>query len=192
MARRLSGKVAIITGASRGLGQYCALEYGREGAIVAVAARTEQETDPRLPGTIYSTAKLVDEAGGEGFPVVCNVGDENSRIAILASRCRLIVHGDDWPRGDYLRQLGVDEATEYVMHRWPLNLGSTIAAQFLIGATNWVNIWYEPTGPYGIDKIVADFVELTLNGLRGDKPHAIAPTPAPMPTPRKRKGDRPR
>ncbi|MFN8508337.1 MAG: SDR family NAD(P)-dependent oxidoreductase [Dehalococcoidia bacterium] len=84
MARRLSGKVAIITGASRGLGQYCALEYGREGAIVAVAARTEQETDPRLPGTIYSTAKLVDEAGGEGFPVVCNVADPASIDAMVA------------------------------------------------------------------------------------------------------------
>ena len=66
MAGRLAGKVAIITGASRGLGQYCALGYAREGAIVAVAARTEQVTDPRLPGTIHHTAQLVNDAGGEG------------------------------------------------------------------------------------------------------------------------------
>lgn len=78
MAGRLAGKVAIITGASRGLGQYCAVAYGREGATVAVAARTEQVSDPLLPGTIYETAKLVDEAGGEGFPVVCNVADPAS------------------------------------------------------------------------------------------------------------------
>lgn len=75
MAGRLEGKVAIITGASRGLGEYCAVGYGREGAKVVVAARTETETDPRLPGTIYHTAKLVEEAGGEAFPVVCNVAD---------------------------------------------------------------------------------------------------------------------
>ena len=75
MAGRLAGKVAIITGASRGLGQYCAVGYGREGAKVVIAARTETETDPRLPGTIYHTAKLVEEAGGEAFPAVCNVAD---------------------------------------------------------------------------------------------------------------------
>jgi NAD(P)-dependent dehydrogenase (short-subunit alcohol dehydrogenase family) len=75
MAGRLAGKVAIITGASRGLGQYCAVAYAKEGAKVVVAARTEQESDPRLPGTIYATAKLCDEAGGEGFPEVCNVAD---------------------------------------------------------------------------------------------------------------------
>jgi len=83
MAGRLSGKVAIITGASRGLGQYCALEYGKEGAIVAVAARTERETDPRMPGTIHETARMVSEAGGEGFPVVCNVADPASIEAMV-------------------------------------------------------------------------------------------------------------
>ena len=78
MAGRLQGKVAIITGASRGLGQYCAVAYAREGATVVVAARSEQERDPRLPGTIYATARLVEEAGGEAFPVVCNVADNES------------------------------------------------------------------------------------------------------------------
>ncbi len=78
MAGRLDGVVAIITGASRGLGEYCAVGYAREGAKVAIAARTEVEKDERLPGTIYSTAKLVEQAGGEAFPVVCNVADYES------------------------------------------------------------------------------------------------------------------
>ena len=78
MAGRLAGKVAIITGASRGLGQYCAVGYGREGAKVVVAARTEVESDPRLPGTIHDTVRMVEAAGGEGLAVVCNVGDEAS------------------------------------------------------------------------------------------------------------------
>ncbi|MGE0688598.1 MAG: SDR family NAD(P)-dependent oxidoreductase [Dehalococcoidia bacterium] len=78
MAGRLAGKVAVITGSSRGLGQFCALGYGAEGARVVVAARSEEEKDPRLPGTIYHTAKLIEEAGGEAFPVVCNVADAES------------------------------------------------------------------------------------------------------------------
>ena len=83
MAGRLAGKVAIITGASRGLGEYCAVGYAREGAKVVIAARTETETDPRLPGTIYHTAKLVEEAGGEALPVVCNVADNDSVEAMV-------------------------------------------------------------------------------------------------------------
>jgi citronellol/citronellal dehydrogenase len=83
MAGRLAGKVAIITGASRGLGEYCAVGYGREGATVVIAARTEVEKDARLPGTIYHTAQLVEEAGGEAFPVACNVADYESVEAMV-------------------------------------------------------------------------------------------------------------
>jgi NAD(P)-dependent dehydrogenase (short-subunit alcohol dehydrogenase family) len=78
MGNRLEGKVAIITGASRGLGEYCALGFAREGAKVAVAARTTEQKDPRLPGTIYHTCKQIEEAGGEALPIVCNVADESS------------------------------------------------------------------------------------------------------------------
>lgn len=96
MAGRLAGKVAIITGASRGLGQYCAIGYGREGAKVVVAARTENVTDERLPGTIYDTARMVEEAGGEAFPVVCNVADMESVEDMVAKVL------DKWGRIDVL------------------------------------------------------------------------------------------
>jgi NAD(P)-dependent dehydrogenase (short-subunit alcohol dehydrogenase family) len=78
MGDRLKGKVCIITGSSRGLGQYCAVGYAKEGATVIIAARTETETDPRLPGTIHATARMVEEAGGQALPVVCNVADNDS------------------------------------------------------------------------------------------------------------------
>ncbi|NQW18233.1 MAG: SDR family oxidoreductase [Chloroflexi bacterium] len=83
MAGRLQGKIAIITGASRGLGQYCAVEYAKDGAIVVVAARTEQVQNEALPGTIHDTARMVEEAGGEAFPVVCNVGSTDSIQAMV-------------------------------------------------------------------------------------------------------------
>lgn len=82
---RLAGKVAVITGASRGLGQFCAVGYGREGAKVVVAARTESEKDPNLPGTIHETVALVEEVGGEAIPVVCNVADPASINAMVSS-----------------------------------------------------------------------------------------------------------
>ena len=96
MTGRLAGKVAIITGASRGLGEYCAVGYAREGAKVVIAARTETETDPRLPGTIHHTAELVKQAGGEALPVVCNVGDMDSVEAMVA---KVLAH---WGKIDIL------------------------------------------------------------------------------------------
>jgi NAD(P)-dependent dehydrogenase (short-subunit alcohol dehydrogenase family) len=96
MAGRLVGKVAVITGASRGLGQYCAIGYAREGAKVVVAARTETESDPRLPGTIHDTVRMVEEAGGQGLAVVCNVGDMESVEAMAAKVL------DHWGRIDIL------------------------------------------------------------------------------------------
>lgn len=96
MSGRLQGKVAVITGASRGLGEYCAVGYAREGAKVVIAARTETETDPRLPGTIHHTAELVKAAGGEALPVVCNVADMESVEAMVARTL------DRWGRIDIL------------------------------------------------------------------------------------------
>ena len=52
---KLAGKVAIVTGSSRGIGKEMALGFAREGADVVVAARSERVADERLPGTIYQT-----------------------------------------------------------------------------------------------------------------------------------------
>ena len=72
---RLEGKVAIVTGASRGLGQHVAEGYAREGAFVVVAARSETVRDERLPGTIHETVARIHAAGGRALAVPCNVGD---------------------------------------------------------------------------------------------------------------------
>ncbi len=72
----LKGKVAIVTGASRGLGKAMALGLAREGARVVVAARTEK-TDPNgLGGTIHETAAEIESFGGACLPVRCDVSRE--------------------------------------------------------------------------------------------------------------------
>jgi NAD(P)-dependent dehydrogenase (short-subunit alcohol dehydrogenase family) len=73
---RLADTVAIITGASRGLGQLCALAYASEGAKVAIIGRNATESPMRLPGNVYQTAAAVEElTGGSALPIVCDVAD---------------------------------------------------------------------------------------------------------------------
>ncbi len=68
----LTGKTLFITGGSRGIGLAIALRAARDGANVAVAAKTS-EPDPRLPGTIHSAVDEINAAGGHGLACVCDV-----------------------------------------------------------------------------------------------------------------------
>jgi NAD(P)-dependent dehydrogenase (short-subunit alcohol dehydrogenase family) len=80
---KLEGKVAIVTGASRGIGKAIAIGFAKEGASVIVAARTEIEKDKNLPGTIYQTAQEIGELGGKALPVRCDVADEASVVSMV-------------------------------------------------------------------------------------------------------------
>jgi len=71
----LKGKTLFISGASRGIGLAIALRAARDGANVAIAAKTT-EPHPRLKGTIYSAAEDVRAAGGKALPIVCDIRDE--------------------------------------------------------------------------------------------------------------------
>ncbi|MBZ0141404.1 MAG: NAD(P)-dependent oxidoreductase [Pseudorhodoplanes sp.] len=73
----LKGKTLFITGASRGIGLAIALRAARDGANVAIAAKTESP-HPKLPGTIYSAAEEIEKSGGRALPVVVDVRDEQS------------------------------------------------------------------------------------------------------------------
>ena len=72
LAVDLSGKTAIVTGASRGIGRAISLALAQAGAKIVVAARSEKES-PSLPGTIYKTAEEIEELGGHALPVRCDV-----------------------------------------------------------------------------------------------------------------------
>jgi citronellol/citronellal dehydrogenase len=72
----LRGKTLFITGASRGIGLAIGLRAARDGANVAIAAKTA-EPNPKLPGTIFSAAKEIDQAGGKALPIVCDIRFED-------------------------------------------------------------------------------------------------------------------
>ncbi len=78
----LKGKVAFITGASRGIGEAIAMKLAAEGAWVAIVAKSTTE-DPRLGGTIYSVAPKINEAGGRALAVKCDIRDEEQVIAAV-------------------------------------------------------------------------------------------------------------
>ena len=75
MSSTLSGKTLFITGASRGIGLAIGLKAARDGANVAIAAKTA-EPHPKLPGTIFSAAAEIEKAGGKALPLVVDVRDE--------------------------------------------------------------------------------------------------------------------
>lgn len=73
----LSGKTLFITGASRGIGLAIALRAARDGANIAIAAKTA-EPHKHLPGTIYSAAEEIEKAGGKALPLIVDVREEAS------------------------------------------------------------------------------------------------------------------
>jgi citronellol/citronellal dehydrogenase len=68
----LQGKTLFITGASRGIGLAIALRAAKDGANVAIAAKTA-EPHPKLPGTIYTAAQDIEKAGGKALPLLCDI-----------------------------------------------------------------------------------------------------------------------
>jgi citronellol/citronellal dehydrogenase len=72
----LKGKTLFVSGASRGIGLAIALRAARDGANVAIAAKTA-EPNPKLPGTIYTAAREIEDAGGKALPAICDIRFED-------------------------------------------------------------------------------------------------------------------
>ena len=78
----LKNKTLFVTGGSRGIGLAIAVRAARDGANVAIAAKTA-EPHPKLPGTIYSAVEEIEKAGGKGLPILCDIRDEAQVIAAV-------------------------------------------------------------------------------------------------------------
>ena len=75
----LAGKTLFISGASRGIGLSIALRAAKDGANIAIAAKTA-EPNPKLPGTIYTAADEIEKAGGKALPLVCDIRFEEQVV----------------------------------------------------------------------------------------------------------------
>ena len=82
MGQSLQGRVAVVTGASRGIGKGIAVELGASGATVYVTGRTTVEGGV-LPGTVGQTAAEIDELGGQGIAVACDHHDDEAVKALF-------------------------------------------------------------------------------------------------------------
>lgn len=78
----LQGKRIFVTGGSRGIGLAIALRAARDGASIAIAAKTA-EVNPKLPGTIFTAADEIRAAGGTALPIQCDLRDENQIAAAV-------------------------------------------------------------------------------------------------------------
>ena len=78
----LKGKTMFMSGGSRGIGLEIAIRAAQDGANVAIAAKTA-EPNPKLPGTIYTAADAITTAGGQGFPLICDIRQEEQVAAAV-------------------------------------------------------------------------------------------------------------
>ena len=78
----LAGKKIFITGSSRGIGLAIAIRAAKDGAMIAIAAKTS-EPNPKLPGTIHTAASEITAAGGRALAIQCDLRDENQISAAV-------------------------------------------------------------------------------------------------------------
>ena len=76
-AAALTGRVLLITGASRGIGEAIALRAARDGARIAVIGKTDQP-HPKLKGTVHTACRAIEQAGGEALACIADIRDEDA------------------------------------------------------------------------------------------------------------------
>ncbi|MDX1884331.1 SDR family NAD(P)-dependent oxidoreductase [Mycolicibacterium sp. 120270] len=124
----LTGKTAFVAGASRGIGATVARALAREGAAVAVAARSQKTG--KLPGTIHSVAESISSAGGRALAVPCDVTKEDSVEEAVAATVAEFGGIDILVASAGVLWLGPIESTP--LKRWQLCLDVNLTGVFLV------------------------------------------------------------
>jgi citronellol/citronellal dehydrogenase len=186
----LKGKTLLITGASRGIGLAIALRAARDGANIAVAAKTEQP-HPKLPGTIYTAGQEIDLAGGSALPLVVDVRDEAmvkdaiaktverfGRLDIVVNNASAIqltpVAATDMRRFDLMHQINTRGAFMVSKYAIPhLEQSDNPHILMLSPPLDMREKWFAPHTAYSIAKFGMSLVVLGLAGELRSKGIAV-------------------
>jgi len=182
----LKDRTLFITGASRGIGLAIALRAARDGANIAIAAKTA-EPQPKLEGTIYTAAKEIEAAGGKALPIVCDIRFEDQVQAAVAKTVAAFGGLDICVNNASAISLTPSTATE--MKRYDLMHGINARGTFLVSKTCIPHLkkgnnphilmlsppldmapkWFAPHVAYSMAKFNMSIIALGLSGeLKGD------------------------
>src|ERR1700723_710957 len=177
----LAGKTLFVTGGARGIGLAIALRAARDGANIAIAAKTT-EPHPKLAGTIYTAAEEIEQAGGKALPLVVDVRDEamvkdaldktaahfggidivvNNASAISLSR----VADTDMKRFDLMQQ--INARGTFVVSKWAIPHLAKAANPHILMISPPLDMkekWFAPHTAYSMAKFGMSLVVLGLAG----------------------------
>jgi citronellol/citronellal dehydrogenase len=177
----LAGKTLFITGASRGIGLAIALRSARDGANIAIAAKTAQP-HPKLEGTIYTAAEEIERAGGKALPLVVDVRDEAvvkdalDRTAQKFGGLDIVVNNasaiqltsvaeTDMRRFDLMHQ--INARGTFVVSKWALPYLEKAANPHILMISPPLDMkekWFAPHTAYSMAKFGMSLVVLGLAG----------------------------
>lgn len=182
----LKNKVLFITGASRGIGKAIALRAARDGACIAIAAKTS-EPHPKLEGTIHTAAEEIKAAGGQALPLMTDARSEESLAAAVEKTAK------EFGKIDILvnnaSAISLTKTTETEMKKFDLMFQVNVRATFMASKLcipflkkngghilnispplNFERRWFEPHVAYSISKFGMSLCVLGMAGeLKKDK-----------------------
>jgi len=189
MALSLAGKTLFITGASRGIGLAIARRAARDGANIAIAAKTEKP-HPKLAGTIYTAAEEIERAGGKALPLVVDIRDEAmvkdalSQTAARFGGIDIVVNNasaiavtpvvdTEMKRFDLMHQ--INARGTFVVSKWAIGYLEKAANPHILMISPPLDMkekWFAPHTAYSMAKFGMSLVVL---GLAGElRPKGIA------------------
>jgi len=186
----LAGKTLFITGASRGIGLAIALRAARDGAAIAIAAKTA-EPHPKLEGTIYTAAAAIEAAGGKALPLVVDVRDDTAvrnalertaqtfgGVDIVVNNASAIqltgVADTDMRRFDLMHQ--INARGSFLVAKYALPYLERAANPHILMISPPLDMkekWFAPHTAYSMAKFGMSMVVLGLAGELRDKGIAV-------------------